>query len=274
MTALYSGLLVKKWQNQDGFMYLHSMFNHSFNLTDGEDLLHVGIFDNNIVPFGLFFSKEDFYILQSMICEETVEMVIKKSILNIGNIIIDLYGIKFYEPYPLHLKKLHEVFVSNIYHLSHLLNEKAGLDFTNEIIGRAPYLKYCYTKKQTEVTHYLMHYIGHGPGLTPSGDDFTVGILALNRVSPYLSSVFIDSLREYIKNDVTTDISKAYLNAALSGHFSMQVNRVIESLCQNDTICFQNSVNQLKKVGNTSGYDTLIGIFTGIQQVMQKQEKE
>lgn len=271
ITGVYAGKLVKEWQNKTGSVSLHSMFKHSFNLTDGHSLLHVGMLENNIVPFGLHVSQYHFHLLQHAIKKDQVKMKVSHGKLTIGSMVISLEQVKYYDP----LKIEWQPFCSStdtrfVCHLASTFNGKTGLDFTKELAGNAPYFDYCCSDKKEEVTRYFIHYIGRGLGLTPSGDDFTVGLLAVHHVSPFLSTVFLKGLADYLKEDVTTDVSKAYINAALSGYFSLQVDQVMTAFAYEEPERLHQAVRQLGEMGHTSGYDTLMGIVLGLQQVVRQ----
>ena len=75
----------------------------------------------------------------------------------------------------------------------------------------------------------LCDFLGLGPGLTPSGDDFILGwlfILRLYNVKhlPYISKVIADNL------SLTNDISAAMLKNALSGRFNLNLIKTAELL--------------------------------------------
>ena len=65
---------------------------------------------------------------------------------------------------------------------------------------------------------------------------------------------------------MTTDVSKAYINAALSGYFSLQVDQVMTAFAYEEPERLHQAVRQLGEMGHTSGYDTLMGIVLGLQR--------
>ena len=71
----------------------------------------------------------------------------------------------------------------------------------------------------------LARFVGLGPGLTPSADDFTVGALAAWRFSTMPSRVVERTVAEALVRTArgTTGVSQLYLRAAARGEFSDQV---------------------------------------------------
>lgn len=98
--------------------------------------------------------------------------------------------------------------------------------------------------------------IGFGPGLTPSSDDFLLGLL-----SSFL--YFGDSRSQTLKNYInihkekTTEVSKWMLHyAANQGLFPIIIRRFFQTEGKN--------MNKFLTHGGTSGIDVLCGIYTGV----------
>lgn len=105
----------------------------------------------------------------------------------------------------------------------------------------------------------LVHLIGLGIGLTPSGDDFLTGICAglllCNKEHSTFSGIIRRLIREHIKD--TNDISGAFLLCALDGEFSQSVN----GLWRNPGQTSEEILTAFLKIGHSSGIDSLCGIF-------------
>lgn len=100
--------------------------------------------------------------------------------------------------------------------------------------------------------------IGRGPGLTPSGDDMLIGVLAVLFASgvalspqPFLPPA--DQLAH-----LTTSVSCSYLNSARHGEFSTPVLRLLRRLQSERSPHFP--IQRLLGMGHTSGADTLLGM--------------
>lgn len=117
------------------------------------------------------------------------------------------------------------------------------------------------------------HYIGKGPGLTPSSDDMLVGMLF---VAQACQPEKIASLTPFFNitpdlSTLTTSVSQNYLQFASRGFFSSYLQNLANKLANNEDIL--RDIFELLTVGHHSGADTLLGIELGlcaINQVISK----
>lgn len=111
----------------------------------------------------------------------------------------------------------------------------------------------------------LRYFLGRGPGLTPSGDDFLIGLLAVHRLTGAFNSAFVPILHHILETEaITTDVSKAYLLHALHGRFSDKITRVLNAMVMKDASYFQTRLSLLLQTGHSSGIDTAFGIANAI----------
>lgn len=130
---------------------------------------------------------------------------------------------------------------------------------------------------QTE-PQYLAANIGKGQGLTPSADDFLIGILAaLFTVKPYfpfitsISSAYQQAITQYLSQ--TNDISQHYLQQALIGHFSQPILLLIYQMVNiSEQTELNNSIMQCIHIGASSGCDMLAGFYYGITHLFINQK--
>lgn len=101
--------------------------------------------------------------------------------------------------------------------------------------------------------------IGLGTGLTPSGDDALVGMLASLKGSEHFYM-----LREKIKNNLkkTNWISQGYLQCAISGEFGWEASRVIRACAGTDDL--EDSIKLVSRVGHSSGSFFMLGFIGGL----------
>lgn len=120
------------------------------------------------------------------------------------------------------------------------------------------------------VTSHVKRLIGAGPGLTPSGDDMLVGLLAaLHRGGDRLPAAAI--MFERIGSAVltqrhrTTDISVHYLTLAVQGDFSAPLTALIDAVQagQGGSV-LQACIDSMLNIGATSGADALYGVIEGL----------
>ncbi|NCB63247.1 MAG: DUF2877 domain-containing protein [Clostridia bacterium] len=106
--------------------------------------------------------------------------------------------------------------------------------------------------------------VGLGPGLTPSGDDFLVGLLAV------WTAWEGENARQTLADQVsarlnrTGELSGAFLRCALEGEFSLPVLEVIRVLNQ-DAENQLPALARLCSIGHSSGSDLLGGVLYGLR---------
>lgn len=108
--------------------------------------------------------------------------------------------------------------------------------------------------------------VGRGPGLTPSGDDVLVGVLAVLTMSEQVSQSALTALFRVIERDgalLTTDVSRAYLLCALRGEYSRSITDVMGALDEPDRL--GSVVRRLVQHGHTSGIDVLLGMSVALE---------
>lgn len=113
---------------------------------------------------------------------------------------------------------------------------------------------------------YLDYFIGRGQGLTPTGDDFIVGLLSLLIITGKmkLNSKFIYDLKINFYNK-TTRISYEFLHYAFLGCFSSVIKDFLICLLSDDETKLVSATYALCATGHTSGFDSLYGILTGYE---------
>jgi hypothetical protein len=114
--------------------------------------------------------------------------------------------------------------------------------------------------------------VGLGPGLTPLGDDFLVGMLAIltsyQGVSYKVKDIlykFRSSIALYLKN--TCIVSREFLKYALESSFSEKLNNLITfiSYPRSNEEELRWAIRKVLSFGATSGIGTLMGIKEGIK---------
>lgn len=116
----------------------------------------------------------------------------------------------------------------------------------------------------------LSRIVGLGVGLTPSGDDFIIGALAIARafsLSGGLGYALVEIVDMLAQN--TTRISQHYLMSAVRGRFSQSVIDAVHAVLCGDlhmsTGASEASFRTLLNHGSTSGTDTLAGMVAMLQ---------
>ncbi|HAS74059.1 MAG TPA: hypothetical protein DCS67_07935 [Clostridiales bacterium UBA8960] len=113
----------------------------------------------------------------------------------------------------------------------------------------------------------LPRFIGFGPGLTPSTDDFLMGLVM---TLYYFETITGDQskLVEKFAKDLftasvgrTTTVSEAMLKNASKGRVASTHRALIQSLFDREVQTIQNATNEVLKNGSTSGTDFLLGVY-------------
>ncbi len=114
---------------------------------------------------------------------------------------------------------------------------------------------------------YAQSLIGLGPGLTPSGDDFLVGLFtALNVRNSPLSSY--QSLCEEVvqkAKTLTNNISFMALKKASIGKVRESIIQLVSSMLKGNRDELILSLNKVLHIGSSSGTDIALGLVSGME---------
>lgn len=110
----------------------------------------------------------------------------------------------------------------------------------------------------------LGRFVGLGEGLTPSGDDFIVGLLWAVTTDKRLNAELLPSLRRALKSllEKTNFISGQMLRYAAEARFSEPLVRLARADGRTDLCAVFEDVAAF---GHTSGLDTLCGLLSGLK---------
>lgn len=124
--------------------------------------------------------------------------------------------------------------------------------------------------KENKELDYLniKNLIGSGIGLTPSGDDFLQGFLLMEQTIGH-STKLQESVKKILENRSTTDVSISYYEALFDSYYNEDWVRLFEAINQNDERLVKSYLSLIKKYGETSGYDILLGILTYLQIIKE-----
>lgn len=266
---------------------VHSVFNNGLNIRMGSHLFFIGTTKNGRLPFGIHLEQDAINQIISFVSPQqavTWNETDKQLHVGITGLTIDFKTGKSF------INKLHKVENSKSLMLESfegfltlLVNygEPTGLEVDIEQFI-VEYLEEKHEQTKTvkqinnlmdavtsndemEIENVLRYLLGRGKGLTPSGDDHIVGLLAVLTVTNQLSSIFVKTVKKLVeKESITTDVAMEYLIYALKGEFSSSVTAVINDLVQKKSNELENSMLKLIAMGHSSGVDTAFGILIGI----------
>jgi hypothetical protein len=103
--------------------------------------------------------------------------------------------------------------------------------------------------------------VGLGPGLTPSGDDFLVGLMAASRALANPTCDLAAVMNRLLPSlaGATTDQSYFMLKAAAAGHYPQGLVELVAAVVAGDADRTRLSTGRLLDLGATSGQDMLAG---------------
>ena len=125
----------------------------------------------------------------------------------------------------------------------------------SRVSGRAP---------EADLGMAVRGLIGLGPGLTPSGDDFFVGALALldaigeRDAHAELARAITEALH------LTAPLSACFLKAAATGHIGEHLHLAVSSVMTGNVDA---AIEAIENVGHSSGWDMMAGITTTLRVV-------
>ncbi len=121
-----------------------------------------------------------------------------------------------------------------------------------------------------DTTKWINCFVGLGPGLTPSGDDFIGGAMITLRILGNTNSVNqIWDICCPLSHALGNRISHAHLASAASGFGSASLHKTINALMQGHDVTLRSALQDLDKIGHTSGWDALAGAVTVCQAYLE-----
>jgi hypothetical protein len=274
---------IQKIKNSNLNGFVHSTFNRTFNiqcLEDGE-LFTVACSEMDNGPNTLVidvdcFDKMDIKINDTVYVENQILHIANKLSIHIVNVeqwesilpllpnnveglkvniaimknFIDLHGKSG------GIKKASKFQNSFEKEMSKQLQERTGL-LLNDLLNN----------RMTSALQHAVSLIGLGPGLTPSGDDFLVGLLTIfnTRNSPSFShKAFCELVVEKAKS-LTNEISYMALKKASIGKVRESLIRLIHSLINGTEEDLILSLNKVLNIGSSSGTDIALGLVCGLE---------
>lgn len=232
---------------------VHSVFNSGVNIKTKDRLIYVGHRDG---PSSINIMLAQLVNLKEIKVDDLLSYRDKQLTFNSINLVLDLSNAHQLN-YQLSEGKLNFNSKRSVLRIVHEYNFISGFD--KNIASLIDYLTPMYEKDCNKCLNYLF---GRGIGLTPSGDDFIVGLLAYHSVEPFLSKRFIEELTNKVVLNQTTDISISYLQDALKGLFSREVLDLFEAMKADGEVI--KHIYAISNFGHSSGIDTLSGICAAI----------
>ncbi|MGG0643864.1 DUF2877 domain-containing protein [Sporosarcina gallistercoris] len=275
---------------------IHSTFQNGLNIKSGNRLFFIGTLKNGRLPFGIHLTPEYLQqVLNGVNDNSSVSWEPNERRLSFGETgpIVSIVGA---DPFDWRISSelvTSELLTDNLTMFASILLEEprgTGLDIDIESwltrqLQRHPanglteqhlfdLLDTLHSSDTSEIEEQLRFFIGRGQGLTPSGDDHLVGLLAIHEAADVVSEPFVETLRRLIeKEHLTTDIGREYLLYALDGKFSSTVVQSASELTRKtDIYMLKPLLLELLDMGHSSGNDTVFGMLLGLLALRRKLE--
>lgn len=276
---------IQKIKNSNMSGFVHSLFKRTFNiqcLEDGE-LYTVACSEIDNGPNTLVidiecFDKLDLEVNDTVYVENQILHIANKLSIHIVNVkqwesilpllpnnIEGLKGnIAFMKNFIDHhgksggIKEASNFQTSFEKQMSKLLHERTSL-LMNDLVNN----------QTTSALQHAVSLIGLGPGLTPSGDDFLVGLLTIFNTSPCFShKAFCEEVVKQAKS-LTNEISYMAIKKASIGKVRESIILLIHSLINGTERDLILSITKVLNIGSSSGTDIALGLVCGLEAKMK-----
>lgn len=263
---------------------VHSVFRRGLNVLTGERLIHIQWERELKSPFSLAFNETSPIGFRGNV-REGDEVVKLEGQLRIGlNEWVAYAPEEFYDPFlrptprisESKLRQISKFLIGEIESFRKRIPSVNFLQETEAII-----------KSQTEgllaslmgwnfsfklLREFTGRLIGLGPGLTPMGDDFIIGVMgALARFRTYCKRIedFFKNLKEAITGHLkrTGAISCEFLQYATESCFSEKMNNLLYLFSHRklEEEKLKRTIGNALNFGSTSGIGNLLGIYDGLK---------
>lgn len=254
---------------------VHSTFEHSLNISINSQLINISSFDDYLPCFGIHVTRDVLKLILSKIKTEDL-VKIKNQMIKFysgeGILTLDLSDFTIVSMKVCPLKNIPLEKLQSL--KSSLENKKLidqiGLDNNSELMEIVDKLLEIDKSSFKDVSKWL---VGRGKGLTPSGDDLLCGysfILWLCNVEAY--SDLVSSINDRL--DYTTDVSKSYLANSVAGVANSKLYNLYLALKSENDADWNALIDDILRIGHSSGKDMSYGIQLGISAVLRKWENE
>jgi hypothetical protein len=267
--------------------YIHSIFNRTINLKcfENDELYTIGCNQIDNGPNTLLIEKERFAEIDFSI---NTPVITENQKLYINNhLIISVEKAALWESKLPEYPTNPEIFFKNFSKMKEYINlhGKGGgikktlkpqspfdTEMSKEIEERISALHEALLSKDIpEASKSAIRLIGLGPGLTPSGDDYLVGLFTILNISDSPLSCY-RPLADLVVNEakkLTNEISYMALKKASVGETRESIIDLVKSIFTGKDEEFTLSLNKVLMIGSTSGTDIALGIYNGLKANMK-----
>lgn len=232
---------------------VHSIFDNGINIKGDDRLIFLGKQDG---PSALNIEQRLIPVITQLKVGDTLQYENQHLVLNTIGLTLD-FNTSQSKSYDLSPKDILPFTKDKVVRMILGYDFQTGFDISTQEL-----LDTLNQKLDANPVAYCKHLFGRGKGLTPSGDDFLLGMIAYNHVKPYLNEEFFQCMDEKMRLKQTTDISLNYLKDACDGLFTEDIIKLFEAMQRGDNVVAR--IYNIASFGHSSGKDTLSGIVCGI----------
>lgn len=270
----------------------HSNFENSFNLKVNNIIINISTNKTTLPPYGIVLSEIDFMSVKREVDSGNVNIKIKENIIHINKleILVEDASSIYISDIIINKNAISNMIIEKLKEIVILSRKENGFNLNNEVLLNSIIYRQdkfenehqddikIFTEKLNDLKLFfrdkadieiLKYFLGRGKGLTPAGDDFLVGAVALF----YSTGIYergIYNIKHFIYQNTgiyTNDISEQFLILATEGKFSRSIIRLIEELKEQKIS--SDTINNVIKYGGTSGTDILLGIIWANTTLME-----
>ncbi|MEX0422675.1 DUF2877 domain-containing protein [Providencia rettgeri] len=137
------------------------------------------------------------------------------------------------------------------------------LSMTEQLVQlRSELIESIIKKNKKNIIYVIRQFVGLGIGLTPSGDDYLVGLMAFLLLIGHPAATFYPEFYQGITQSLsqTTPISAITLEKALNREYRENMQQLIQSLVDAKETNIYPQFLQILNIGSSSGSDMLFGL--------------
>jgi len=262
--------------NADSKLRIHSIFQHAINLIDHSDWIITILPDNySAGPQTVILTQDGFAEFKSL-GFKVMDTCNLRNLIDTENA-ITITGRTINESILKDITRIHR----NIDYFESILSQrgnKNGLLGQNSIYSKyaAPIMTEIESSfsqgKYEKAADNILKLTGLGPGLTPSGDDFILGILAVFKFCLVPQDIICTLTRKII-NDAKTRtniISYNMLRQGAMGGFPEWVEDMAFSIICENPEDIDIAFSKILKIGSSSGSDISAGMLFGLKLIARR----
>ncbi len=252
---------------------IHSIFKTSFNVLFKKQLLNFSTVGMPLSPHGCVLKKEKIDRVVNAgqpgdlvkFEEEVLTFYTRGDLFSIDLSQVEDVNLRIPQ-LPVSAKSIRQS--ETFQYLSQLnFTEEMGLQQEGPVIESFHTLQAVEKTEEPAIQQAINYLIGRGGGLTPSGDDVLLGFTMV-RLAFQPDDFFINYLKEGLKQRSTTAVSTAYYEGLFAGYISSLFLAFLNKMTEKEAyLATRQLIDLITLYGHTSGYDTLFGIYLGLQSL-------